>query len=70
MKQLTLFASEDTDTSQSASQSTGGHGKGIFFPCPIAREMLIGEVRCNHIKHCPECKRLIQELDKEVGYER
>lgn len=69
MKQLTLFASEDTDTSQSASQSTGGQ-KGIFFPCPTARKMEIGEERCNHIKHCPECKRLIHELDKECGVKR
>ena len=62
MKQLTLFADENT-----CSELPEGKGHGIFFPCPTAREMPIGEARCNHIKHCSECQRLIQELDKECG---
>ena len=76
MKQLTLFESEDAsiDARSNADANTSTHsnasGKGIFFPCPTAREMPIGEARCNHIEHCSECQRLIQELDKEVGYER
>lgn len=39
-------------------------GNGIIFPCPAARQFPIGETRCNHIKHCPDCQRLIKELDK------
>jgi len=62
VKQLTLFKDETTQPVAS--------GHGIFFPCPIAREMPIGERRCNHIKNCAECKRLIEVLDKEVGYKK
>ena len=40
--------------------------KRIFFPCIVAREMPIGDERCNHIKNCPECQRIKKELDKEV----
>jgi len=40
--------------------------KRIFFPCTVAREMAIGEERCDHIKNCPECQRLKKELDKQV----
>lgn len=74
MKQLTLFQSEDEhsnaslDTRSNANARSSGHG--IFFPCPIAREMPIGETRCNHIKNCSECKRLIEALDRECGVER
>jgi len=74
VKQLTLFQSEhsnaslDTDTRSNANARSSGHG--IFFPCPIAREMPIGEARCDHIKNCSECKRLIQELDRECGVVR
>ena len=72
MKQLTLFESEDVSTNtnahSNANTSTSGHG--LFFPCPIAQKMEIGEARCSHIEHCSECQRLIRELDKEVNYER
>lgn len=68
IKQLTLFESKDTRLDTDTHSNT--NGKRIFFPCPTAREMPIGEVRCNHIEHCPECQRLIRELDKEVNYER
>ena len=74
MKQITLFQSEDAHESKHSNASldtrSSASGTRIFFPCPEAREMPIGEARCNHIKNCSECKRLIQELDKEVGYER
>jgi len=40
--------------------------KRIFFPCTVAREMAIGDERCDHIKNCSECQRLKKELDKQV----
>lgn len=70
MKQLTLFESEDTRSNTSGDTNARSSGHGIFFPCPNAREMPIGETRCNHIKNCSECKRLIEALDKECGVER
>jgi len=39
---------------------------GIIFPCFVAREMPVGDERCEHIKNCVECQRLIKELDKVV----
>ena len=39
-------------------------GNGIMFPCSVARQFPIGETRCNHIKNCSECQKLIKELDK------
>jgi hypothetical protein len=54
MKQLSLFEADNL------------RQKRIFWPCPIAREMLIGEERLNHIKNCSECKRIKEELDKSV----
>ena len=66
--QLTLFESEDESIDVDARSNA--HGKRISFPCPTAQEIEIGEARCDHIKHCSECQRLIHELDKEVGYER
>lgn len=41
--------------------------QGITFPCPVAREMDIGDERRGHITSCDECQRLIKELDK-VAY--
>jgi len=70
MKQLTLFQSEDEHSNANLDTSTRSSGHRIFFPCPEAREMVIGEARCNHIKNCSECKRLIRELDKECGVVR
>ena len=43
-------------------------GKGIIFPCHIARRMLIGEARCEHIKNCPLCKDIKQRLDESIGW--
>jgi len=40
--------------------------KRIFFPCTVAREMAIGDERCDHIKNCSECQRIKRELDKQV----
>jgi len=40
--------------------------KSIFWPCTIAREMAIGEERCDHIKNCDECQRIKKELDKQL----
>lgn len=37
---------------------------GIIFPCSAAREMPVGDERCEHIRGCDECQRLIKELDK------
>ena len=70
MKQLTLFESEDTHSNVNTSTDANAHSSGhrIFFPCPTAQKMEIGEARCNHIEHCSECQRLIRELDKEVHY--
>lgn len=42
-------------------------GKGIIFPCHIARRMPIGEERCEHIKNCPLCKDIKQRLDESIG---
>lgn len=41
-------------------------GKGIIFPCIIARRLPIDE-RPNHMKDCTVCKRLEKELDDSVG---
>jgi len=40
-------------------------GKGIIFPCVIARRLPISE-RPNHMKDCDVCKRLEKELDEHV----
>ena len=40
--------------------------KRIFFPCIVAREMSIGEERCDHIKNCDECQKLIKELNDQL----
>ena len=54
MKQLSLFEADNL------------RQKRIFWPCPIAREMPIGEERLDHIKDCSECERIKEELDKSV----
>ena len=54
MKQLSLFEVDNL------------RQKRIFWPCPIAREMPVGEERLNHIKNCSECERIKEELDKSV----
>lgn len=41
-------------------------GKGIIFPCVIARRLPIDE-RPNHMKDCDVCKRLEKELDDSIG---
>lgn len=41
----------------------------IMFPCPVARDLPISDERCEHIKNCDECQRLIKELD-EIAYGR
>ena len=43
-------------------------GKGIIFPCHLARRMTIGEERCEHIKNCPLCKDIKQRLDESIGW--
>ena len=42
-------------------------GKGIIFPCHIARRMPISEERCEHIRNCPLCKDIKQRLDESIG---
>lgn len=42
-------------------------GKGVMFPCHIARRMPIGEVRCEHIKKCPLCRDIKRRLDESIG---
>ena len=54
MRQKSLF---ETDKPQR---------KRIFFPCIVAREMEIGEERCDHIKNCDECQKLIKELNDQL----
>lgn len=39
----------------------------IMFPCPLAQQFPIGETRNRHIKHCPDCQKLLQRLD-EIAY--
>ncbi len=41
-------------------------GKGIVFPCVLARRLPIDE-RPGHISVCDTCKRLEKELDESVG---
>ena len=41
-------------------------GKGIIFPCIIARRLPIDE-RPSHMKDCDACKRLEKELDDSIG---
>jgi len=41
-------------------------GKGIVFPCPIARRLPLCE-RPSHISICDACKRIEKELDESVG---
>lgn len=37
------------------------------FPCPIAQQFPVGEMRRKHIENCDECKKLERELDRSVG---
>lgn len=41
-------------------------GKGIIFPCVIARRLPIDE-RPAHMSSCDACKRLEKELDEHIG---
>jgi len=41
-------------------------GKGLVFPCPIARRLPVDE-RPNHMKDCDVCKRLEKEFDESIG---
>ena len=41
-------------------------GKGIIFPCIIARRLPIDE-RPNHMQYCDVCKRLEKEFDESIG---
>jgi len=41
-------------------------GKGIIFPCVVARRLPVSE-RPNHMKDCDACKRLEKELDESIG---
>jgi len=41
-------------------------GKGIIFPCVIARRLPIDE-RPGHMSTCDACKRIEKELDESVG---
>lgn len=41
-------------------------GKGIIFPCVVARRLPLEE-RPNHMKDCDVCKRLEKELDDSIG---
>jgi len=41
-------------------------GKGIIFPCVVARRLPVDE-RPNHMKDCNACKRLEKELDDSIG---
>ena len=43
-------------------------GKGIIFPCIIARRMMIGEERCEHIRNCSVCKDIKRRLDESIGW--
>ena len=43
-------------------------GKGIIYPCIIARRMPIGEERLEHIKGCPMCKDIKGRLDESIGW--
>ena len=40
--------------------------KRIFWPCIVAREMAIGNERCDHIKNCDDCRRIKKELDAQL----
>lgn len=65
--QRTLFDYEETEVASDIIQVSDIQeetGNRITFPCPVARELPIGETRCDHIKKCSECQRLIKELDK------
>lgn len=37
------------------------------FPCPIARQFPVGELRREHIENCDECKKLEREFDRSIG---
>jgi len=39
----------------------------IGWPCDIAQDLPLDD-RSFHIKTCPECKRLIEELEKKIHY--
>lgn len=41
-------------------------GKGIVFPCPVARRLPIDE-RPGHMSTCDACKRIEKELDDSIG---
>ena len=41
-------------------------GKGIVFPCPVARRLPLIE-RPWHMEHCDACKRIEREFDESVG---
>jgi len=41
--------------------------KHIGYPCDVAQDMPIDD-RPEHIKDCPECKKLIKKYDK-IAYE-
>ena len=43
-------------------------GKGIMFPCIIARRMPISEARCEHIKNCSVCRDIKRRLDESIGW--
>jgi hypothetical protein len=42
-------------------------GKGIIWPCHLARRILIGEERCEHIRNCSMCRDIKQRLDESIG---
>jgi len=41
-------------------------GKGIIFPCVVARRLPIDE-RPEHMSHCDVCKRINREMDESIG---
>ena len=66
-KKPSLVASRPMSAS-SGTDDIIASGKGIMFPCHLARRMPIGEERCKHIRNCSVCRDIKRRLDESIGW--
>lgn len=65
MTQLDLFGEKVEWHSEKWKQHQGE--KVGTFPCLIAQQLPVGEMRRKHIENCDECKKLEREIDRSIG---
>ena len=57
---------EKREKSRLQSHTTMDRKDGSF-PCLVAQQLPVGEMRREHIENCDECKKLEREIDRKLG---